>query len=85
MSDSPPTDSYVANDPETDGAETPAGAPRWAKVTVLVAGGLVTLFVLASVTGIAGDHGPGRHGGGGNDTDEPVRGGGEYQPRDQTP
>ena len=35
------------------------GAPRWVKVSVIVAGVLVVLVVIALLVG--GDHGPGRH------------------------
>ncbi len=42
------------------GASRP-GAPRWVKVIGLVVAVLVALVLLAQLTGIAGDHGPGRH------------------------
>ena len=62
-------------DPSTEAEETPvveasggvehqAGAPRWVKVVLVIGAGLVLLFFLANITGLAGDHGPGRHGGG---------------------
>lgn len=38
--------------------------PRWVKVSLIVAAALVAVFILAKVTGVGGDHGPGRHGGG---------------------
>ncbi|GAA4697273.1 hypothetical protein GCM10023215_39320 [Pseudonocardia yuanmonensis] len=37
------------------------GVPRWIRVLVLVAAVLVLLAVLAMVTGVGGEHGPGRH------------------------
>jgi cytochrome b561 len=40
---------------------TPPGMPRWVKVAALVVGLLVLLFVVLRLTGIAGEHGPGRH------------------------
>ena len=47
------------------GLEGPnGGMPRWVKVSLLVGLALVLMFVLAQVTGVAGDHGPGRHGAG---------------------
>lgn len=42
---------------ETD----PPRMPRWVKVSAIVVGVLILLFVLLQVTGLAGDHGPGRH------------------------
>jgi hypothetical protein len=36
--------------------------PRWVKVSLIVAGVLGALFVIAKLTGAGGDHGPGRHG-----------------------
>lgn len=40
------------------------GAPRWVKVSGIVAVVLVLLFVLLKITGVGGQHGPGRHFGG---------------------
>jgi len=40
------------------------GMPRWVKVFGIVVVALVLLFVVANLTGIGGNHGPGRHGGG---------------------
>ncbi len=40
------------------------GMPGWVKVFVIIAMALALIFVAAKVTGIGGDHGPGRHGGG---------------------
>ncbi|WP_346534138.1 hypothetical protein [Micromonospora sp. DPT] len=37
------------------------GVPRWVKVVGIVVGVLVLLLALAQLTGVAGDHGPGRH------------------------
>ncbi len=45
-----------------DGSEP--GVPRWVKVIGIVVGALVVLLILAQLTGVAGDHGPGRHFGG---------------------
>jgi hypothetical protein len=36
--------------------------PRWVVVSLIVAGVLVALFVIAKLTGAGGEHGPGRHG-----------------------
>ena len=40
------------------------GMPRWVKVSLLVGAALVALLVIGKLTGVGGDHGPGRHGGG---------------------
>lgn len=45
---------------DRDGPEF-GGVPRWVKVIGIVVAVVVVLVVLAQVTGIAGDHGPGRH------------------------
>ena len=37
------------------------GAPRWVKVSGIIAIGLVLLVVIVVVTGVGGPHGPGRH------------------------
>ena len=57
-----------------------AGMPRWVKISLLVVGALVLVFVLANITGVAGDHGPGRHAGG-DDSGE-VDDGGHRSPID---
>jgi hypothetical protein len=44
--------------------DVPPGMPRWVKVSLIIVLALVLLVVVAQVTGIAGEHGPGRHGGG---------------------
>lgn len=40
---------------------TPPRMPRWVKVSALVVGLLVLLFVILRLTGVGGEHGPGRH------------------------
>ena len=47
-------------DGDLDGG-TPPGMPRWVKVTAIVVGVLILLFLVLQFTGVAGDHGPGRH------------------------
>lgn len=39
----------------------PPGMPRWVKVSAIVVGVLVLVFLVLQLTGIAGNHGPGRH------------------------
>ncbi|GAB4080734.1 hypothetical protein GCU67_04145 [Modestobacter muralis] len=39
----------------------PPGMPRWVKITAVVVGVLVLLFLVLQLTGVAGQHGPGRH------------------------
>ncbi len=38
-----------------------SGMPRWVKVALVIALALALLFVVARVTGVGGEHGPGRH------------------------
>lgn len=59
-------------EPDVDEAEAPLpgdrvagpGMPRWVKVSLIVTLVLVAIFVIANLTGIGGEHGPRRHGGG---------------------
>ena len=46
---------------DRDQRGAPAGAPRWVVLLALVALALIALFVVAQLTGIGGEHGPGRH------------------------
>jgi len=41
--------------------EARPGVPRWVKVVGLVVALVVTLVLLAQLTGVGGVHGPGRH------------------------
>ena len=42
--------------------ERPAsGMPRWVKVSLLVVGGLIAVFVVLQFLGVGGEHGPDRH------------------------
>lgn len=41
--------------------ESPPRMPRWVKIPAIIIGILIVLFVVAMVTGLGGDHGPGRH------------------------
>ena len=41
--------------------EAPPGMPRWVKVSLAVVGILIAVFLLLRLTGLAGEHGPGRH------------------------
>ena len=51
-------------DRDHDGGKPP-GMPRWVKVTAIVVGVLILVFLVLQLTGIAGNHGPGRHSSGG--------------------
>ena len=42
-------------------SETPPRMPRWVRMTLIVVGVLVVLFVVLRLTGVGGEHGPGRH------------------------
>jgi hypothetical protein len=50
------------------GREATPGTPRWVKVFAILVLVLVLLFVILKVTGLGGEHGPGRHTGDGGDT-----------------
>ena len=47
-------------DGDLDGG-TPPGMPRWVKVSAILVGVLILVFLVLQLTGIAGNHGPGRH------------------------
>jgi hypothetical protein len=40
---------------------TPPRMPRWVKIAAIIVGLLVLLFVVLQLTGVGGEHGPGRH------------------------
>jgi hypothetical protein len=40
---------------------TPPSTPRWVKVFGIIVIILVVIFIILKVTGIGGEHGPGRH------------------------
>lgn len=44
------------------GPGSPPGMPRWVKVSGIVVGALVLLFVVLQLTGVGGEHGPAMHG-----------------------
>lgn len=44
------------------------GAPRWAKLTGVIALAMLVLLIVLLVAGIGGPHGPGRHLPGARDT-----------------
>jgi hypothetical protein len=52
--------------------ESPPGMPRWVKVTAIIIGILVVLFIVVLLTGIGGQHGPGRHRSTGTSTGHPA-------------
>jgi hypothetical protein len=43
------------------GRGSPPGMPRWVKIAAIIVGVLILLFVILQLTGIGGEHGPGRH------------------------
>jgi hypothetical protein len=57
----PAGDSGIVRDREGDPVSPPSGMPRWVKVSGIIALALVLLFVVLHLTGLGGDHGPGRH------------------------
>lgn len=40
---------------------SPPRMPRWVKAALIVVGVLILLFAVMQVTGLGGEHGPGRH------------------------
>jgi cytochrome b561 len=40
---------------------SPPGMPRWVKAAAIVGGVLIVLVLVLQLTGIGGEHGPGRH------------------------
>jgi hypothetical protein len=75
----PETDERTGSEP--DDRSVPTGMPRWVKVFGAVILALVLLFVVLKVTGIGGDHGPGRHTGDDQEQDSGT-GDGEHDPSD---
>ena len=57
MTEQPP---HVELRPDT-GSGSPPGMPRWVKMAAITVGILILLFVILRLTGIGGEHGPGRH------------------------
>ncbi|MEU4445266.1 hypothetical protein AB0K14_23190 [Actinosynnema sp. NPDC050801] len=57
-------DTAATSDREPD-PDTPPGAPRWVKVLAVIAGVLALLALIVVLTGLGGEHGPGRHTGAG--------------------
>ena len=62
-----------------DGGPNP-GMPRWVRVFLIVGLAVVLLLVVASLTGVGGEHGPGRHGSGGETPSSAVHEGGSHNP-----
>ena len=44
----------------------PPRMPRWVKVSAVVLGVVILMFVILQLTGVGGNHGPGRHSGAGS-------------------
>jgi cytochrome b561 len=41
--------------------DAPPRMPRWVKISAIVVGVLLAVFLVLQLTGVAGQHGPGRH------------------------
>lgn len=41
--------------------DAPPKVPRWLKISAIVVGILVLVFLVLQLTGVGGQHGPGRH------------------------
>jgi hypothetical protein len=65
----------VGSDPDVT-----TGAPRWVKVFGIIVLGLAVLFVGLKLTGVGGNHGPGRHSGGGSPSSGVTENGGHKPP-----
>lgn len=64
LGDEGPTETTPEPDGQPHGPQrdaAPPGMPRWVKVLATAFAGLLLLAVLLQVTGVGGDHGPGRH------------------------
>ncbi len=59
-----PADVPAADERVRSDFDSPGRMPRWVKVSLIIVIALGALFVIANITGVAGEHGPGRHGGG---------------------
>lgn len=76
----PDTDAGIGNAP--DDRPAPTGMPRWVKVLGGVILALVLVFVVLKLTGIGGDHGPGRHMDGDGQEQDGGTDDGEHDPSD---
>jgi hypothetical protein len=56
------------------------GMPRWVKVSLIVVLALALLFLVGKLTGLGGEHGPGRHGDGGQTPSAVVNDDGDHRP-----
>lgn len=61
VADMEPNGAGAAREPREFG-----GMPPWVKLFLIIGVALALLFVTAKLTGVGGNHGPGRHGGGGS-------------------
>jgi hypothetical protein len=61
----------------------PPGTPRWVKVTAIAALVLVLVLILMMLAG--GEHGPGRHLGGGDEPSASQGEGGQHSPPSDAP
>jgi hypothetical protein len=58
----PPRNSDASGDTEAGSRRgSPPRMPRWVMVSGIVVGVLVLLFIVLQLTGLGGQHGPGRH------------------------
>jgi hypothetical protein len=52
------TEPTIGEDAGNNGS---SGMPQWVKISLVVVGLLIALFVVLQLAGVGGDHGPGRH------------------------
>lgn len=83
----PPTDAatHTAHTRPAEASGPTGGMPRWVKVSLIALLVVVLLFGVGKLTGIGGDHGPGRHGGETTPSSVVDEGGGHRPPVDHVP
>jgi hypothetical protein len=52
----------ISDETQLAGRGSTTRMPRWVKIFLIIGLLLVLLFVVGKVTGVGGEHGPGRHG-----------------------
>lgn len=72
---STPSDSPGEDTGPTSDQDMPPRVPRWVKVLAVIAGVLALLALIVVLTGLGGEHGPGRHTGAGVTAEETAPGG----------
>jgi hypothetical protein len=75
-----PSGDLDSDDMQTTPDRAPAGGmPRWVKVSLIVVLVVALLFVVGKLTGLGGEHGPGRHADGGETPSSVVNEDGDHR------